>query len=205
MAVRKPLVIIDGLLQELPTGDSISGASSDGEDVTTFLELTDTPNSYIPNKVPQVNSTGTGLVWVDMPAEAANELPSFTGKAEKFLAVNATEDGVKWTDLPDTNLVPPVTLQSIAANTTLNTSAFDGVTTYMSTASTDITFTIPAGLNVTHALTIIQGAAGAVIVSPASGVTLHSSDNKTKTRTQWSLAMIIPIGSDTYVLGGDLG
>lgn len=30
MAVRKPLVIVDGLLQELPTGDSISGATGGG-------------------------------------------------------------------------------------------------------------------------------------------------------------------------------
>ncbi|QXN72526.1 hypothetical protein RCTIPTONUS_56 [Rhodobacter phage RcTiptonus] len=242
-----------------------------GGGATTFLGLTDTPSSYTANKIPRVNSAGTALVWVDMPAEAENELPafagnggkilalnaggtavewitppegsteelpaiagqggkilavktdasgvewivppegggaeypSFTGNAERVLAVNATEDGVKWTDLSEIDLVPPVTLQSIAANTTLSAPAFDGVTTYMSTAATDITFTIPAGLSVTHALTIIQGAAGSVIVSPASGVTLHSADNKAKTRTQWSLAMIIPIGLNAYVLGGDLG
>ncbi|UUV43800.1 hypothetical protein RCKICKAPOO_59 [Rhodobacter phage RcKickapoo] len=240
-----------------------------GGGATTFLGLTDTPSSYTANKIPQVNSAGTALVWVDMPAEAENELPafagnggkilalnsagtavewitppegsteelpalagqggkilavksdasgvewivppegggaeypSFTGNAERVLAVNATEDGVKWADPVTT---PPVTLQSIAANTTLTAEAFDGRTTYMSTAATDITFTIPAGLGpVTHALTIIQAGTGAVIVSPASGATLHSADNKAKTRTQWSLAMIIPIGTDIYVLGGDLG
>ena len=159
MATHKPLVIIDGLLQELPTGDSLSG----------------------------------------------NEIiyPSFVGNAQKILTVNDTEDGVKWTNPSN---IPPVILESIAANTTFTAAAFDGRTTYMSTATTDITFTIPAGLGpVTHALTIIQAGTGAVIVSPASGVTLRSAENKSKTRTQWSLAMIIPIGTDVYVLGGDLG
>lgn len=61
------------------------------------------------------------------------------------------------------------------------------------------------GLEIGQQVDFLQAAAGQITFQAGSGVTLNSKDSKLKTAEQWSPASIKCIGTNTYVLAGDLG
>jgi hypothetical protein len=71
-----------------------------------------------------------------------------------------------------------------------------------------ITFTIPTNASVAcpigTTINLYRKGAGAVTVTPTGGVTMRSADNKTKLRVQYSTASITKIGTDEWVLFGDI-
>jgi len=51
---------------------------------------------------------------------------------------------------------------------------------------------------------ILQKGAGQVTISPAGGVTINSADSANKTVAQYSMAGLIKLDTNTWVLFGDL-
>jgi hypothetical protein len=76
---------------------------------TTFLELTDTPSTYTPDKWLKVNPAGTALILTDAPAMSGGsstfitltDTPStYTGQSDKWIKVNVGETGLEFVDAP---------------------------------------------------------------------------------------------------------
>lgn len=63
---------------------------------------------------------------------------------------------------------------------------------------------IPFGLVSIQPLTFVQLGEGAVFFTAADGVTILAPDNSDHIRTRYSMATLMPVGSNTYVLGGDV-
>jgi hypothetical protein len=65
-------------------------------------------------------------------------------------------------------------------------------------------------LNSSHAfpigteMIIFQHGAGQTTIAGTAGVTLHSTGGKTKTTGQYSVATLIKVGTDEWVLFGDI-
>lgn len=97
-----------------------------------------------------------------------------------------------------------VSLQSGAAAYTLTNTDLAGNVIRTLTSATAVTLTVPAGLTGTEPMTIVQGGAGTVTVAAASGVTIKSYGSKLSLSGQEAWATLIPLGSDTYRLGGNL-
>lgn len=70
-----------------------------------------------------------------------------------------------------------------------------------------ITLTVPPNSSVAFPIGAIvhvsQDGAGAVTVSPGSGVTINRAAATAKTRAQWSMLTLIKRGTDTWQLTGD--
>lgn len=67
-----------------------------------------------------------------------------------------------------------------------------------------ITVTINTGLTGGQPCTFWQEGAGQVEFIAGSGVTLYSAGGNRKLRLRYSAASLIPLGSNTYLLAGDL-
>ena len=69
------------------------------------------------------------------------------------------------------------------------------------------TFTVPPNSNVAFivgtTLTVIQGGAGQVTLTPGAGVTIQTPSSLT-TRAQWSAVAVVQISANVWVAGGDL-
>ena len=72
------------------------------------------------------------------------------------------------------------------------------------TSSSAITVTVPQGLSPLFDVMLVQAGAGAVTVSPAVGVTVNAAFGETKTAYQYAVATLIPIGTDTFILSGEV-
>lgn len=71
------------------------------------------------------------------------------------------------------------------------------------TGATAITFTIGSGLTGTEPVVLVQSGAGQITLA-ASSTTLRAPNNRLKSRAQYSQIVITPLGSDTYLIGGDI-
>lgn len=72
MAERRPLIVRDGRIEEMPSGDTISTTiapgSGGGSGATAFLSLTDTPATFgTEGQMLAVNAATDALEWVDAP------------------------------------------------------------------------------------------------------------------------------------------
>jgi len=73
------------------------------------------------------------------------------------------------------------------------------------TASSGITTTVPSGLTDGFSCLLVQTtASGQVTISGASGVTIRSALSSTKTAYQYAVASIIKIGTEEYLLSGEV-
>lgn len=70
--------------------------------------------------------------------------------------------------------------------------------------STAADITVPSGLTGTEPLTVIATGPAAVRFVAGSGVTIGSAYAKYSTRVRYSGATLIPLGSNSYVLVGDI-
>jgi hypothetical protein len=80
-----------------------------GSGVDTFVELTDTPSTYVgqENKYVRVNPTATALEFIEGSGGGVasfsqlNDVPtSYVGQANKMVTVNDGESGLDFTDIP---------------------------------------------------------------------------------------------------------
>lgn len=86
----------------------------------------------------------------------------------------------------------------------LTTTRFGGSVIIEVNSASPVSAFLEAGTTGTEPVTIIQTGLGQVTVIDASGVALNSADGAISTRAQWSAMSVIPRGSDSYVLVGDL-
>jgi len=74
--------------------------------------------------------------------------------------------------------------------------------------SSDITVTVPPNSSVAFEtgtqIIIYQKNTGTVTISAGSGVTINAPNSANKTKDQYSMAALIKIDTDTWVLGGDI-
>lgn len=91
MAERRPIVLIDGDLRELPSGDTLPGSGGGGTTLPTIQ-----PGDA--GKAVLINPGEDGYIYGDAGGSAS--YPAFTNNAGKILAVNQAEDGVEWIDAP---------------------------------------------------------------------------------------------------------
>ena len=69
------------------------------------------------------------------------------------------------------------------------------------------TCTVPAdtsGHRIGTQIIVIQKGAGQITFAAVTGVTIRSNSNRLKTIGQWSGAVLIKIGNNTWFLGGDI-
>jgi hypothetical protein len=99
----------------------------------------------------------------------------------------------------------PLNTQTGTAYTLVAGDAGDLVTL---TNGAAITLTVPTNASVPFAtgsqITIIQSGAGTVTVVGDTGVTVNSADADLKLRVQWSAATLIKLGTNNWVLIGDI-
>lgn len=81
----------------------------------------------------------------------------------------------------------------------------DSGTVVLVNSATDVNITVPVGVFPTGAtIQIIRQGAGEVALTPASGVTIRSKSSAKRLSLQYSGATIIKVGSDEWILIGDL-
>jgi hypothetical protein len=167
---------------------------------TLFTELTDAPATLVAGKYVVVNEDGTALELVDAPSTT---FPDFAGNTGKALVVNATEDGVVWGTV--TASAPAIALVTdAAANRDLVNGDFDGNKVLRAGSASAMTLTVNSGLTGTEILTVIRIAAGTVTFVAGAGVTINSAGGALSLRAQYSSAMLLPDGTDNYILIGDI-
>lgn len=86
MVERRPLIVRDGRIEEIPSGDTISSiiapGSGGGSGATAFLSLTDTPATFgTAGQMLAVNAATDALEWVDAPSAAAGVVPVYSSPA----------------------------------------------------------------------------------------------------------------------------
>lgn len=81
---------------------------------------------------------------------------------------------------------------------------FDGSTVvWMNNADANV-LTVPSGLSVSRPMQVVMGGAGQTSISGGSGVTFYGADSAFDLRVQYSVASVIPIAADEYLIVGDL-
>jgi hypothetical protein len=182
------LVAVNSGATALEFVDAPSGGAED------FLDLTDTPGSYSGQggKLVAVNSGATALEFVNPPMP----LPTTASNASKILRVNAAADGVEWAE--------DITTSSVGASRDLTNTDFSGGKTLLVSSGSAVALNLPTGLTRTSPVLIVRQGTGAVTVTSSGGVTLNSADGNVALRVRYSSASIIPVGTNSYILVGDL-
>lgn len=67
-----------------------------------------------------------------------------------------------------------------------------------------ITLTVPAGLSALFDVMLVQTGTGQITVTPAGGVTINAALSATKTAYQYAVATLLPIGTDVFILSGEV-
>jgi hypothetical protein len=104
-----------------------------------FINLTDTPASYLgsQNRYVTVNPTATGLIFTPAPPAGAstfiqlNDTPSsYVGQSGKFTTVNAGETGLQFSDIPDPLYINKIVEKNPADGVNINNNivVYDGST-----------------------------------------------------------------------------
>jgi hypothetical protein len=67
-----------------------------------------------------------------------------------------------------------------------------------------ITLTVPTGLSTLFDTMLVQTGTGQITVTPAGGVTINAALSATKTAYQYAVATLLPIGTNTFILSGEV-
>lgn len=67
-----------------------------------------------------------------------------------------------------------------------------------------VTVTVPLGLSSSFDCMLVQTGAGQVTVSGVSGVTINAALSATKTAYQYAVATLVPIGTNAFILSGEV-
>lgn len=127
--------------------------------------------------------------------------------------ISITPGGVGTSELADNAVTPAKSarlgFRTVTANTTLALGDVDGVVEVNSASARTVTVPTNASvaLPVGSVIEIVRWGAGAVTISPASGVTLYSPDGETGARniaSQYGSAFLRKRGTNNWHLSGDL-
>ena len=191
-------------LPTISSGDALKAlrvnSTEDGYEwftLTAELPVYTTPDAL---KVLRINAAGDALEW----AAAAAGLPTYgVGDALKKLRVNAAEDGVEWAadavgsdDLTVSTQVASFNLSGVAPHAYIVVDSASAVA-----VTVPANETLAFGIGTTF--TVFQRGLGTVTVAAAVGVTVLTPDTLAF-RKQGSAATLVKIGTDTWVLTGDL-
>ena len=72
------------------------------------------------------------------------------------------------------------------------------------TASGATTVIVPTGLSILFDVMLVQSNTGQITVSGVSGVTINAALNATKTAYQYAVATLLPIGTNAFILSGEV-
>lgn len=230
MAERRPLIVKDGQIEEMTSGDTIPGSVSpipaggttgqvlkkvDGTDynfawadetgggggATAFTGLSDVPSSYSSQGLKGVRvNAAENALEFYTIGAATNGLPSGGTAGQVLEKIDGTDYNTQWVDPTNHDQVTTTTY------TTVDADHLNGrVVKKMNNASA-ITVTVAPSLTNKEPCTFIQEGAGTVTFAAGSGVTIHSADGNLSTRVQYSAATLIPDhdNADTFFLVGDL-
>jgi len=109
LTVSEVQTMITDSTHRFVTDSQISQWNSSSSLVDTFVELTDTPSTYVgqENKYVRVNPTADGLEFIEGTGGGVasftqlNDVPtSYVGQANKMVTVNDSETGLDFTDMP---------------------------------------------------------------------------------------------------------
>lgn len=100
----------------------------------------------------------------------------------------------------------PFVVTTVTSDTVLSDEHFAGGIVLVVNSATSVTLDIPAGLNATHDLTVIQQGAGEVLIGGALSVDVSflSRSGLRTTAGRGAHAAVLPLGGDLYSIAGDL-
>lgn len=102
---------IEKLIRDIATTYVGNGSGNGSGGASTFLQLTDTPSSYIANKWLQVNAGGTGLVFTDAPSVGSVAWGNITG-TQSDVNVSGFNNDAGYTDYSPSGLTDNRMLKS---------------------------------------------------------------------------------------------
>ena len=202
--------------------DKLDNAMNGLLDLTVTGDVTLTSAQFTENQVFRLNGSSPGAFSLNVPAGTQRIFTIINSTGSTALVDQAgsqaqsLEDGrigLFFADEDDIYLIAQgvtgsgssgVTRITEGGDRTLSNSDFDGDVIILGTSGSLQTFTIESGLTSTEPLTIIQTGAGQILVDEGTGVSIIEPDGEIKSRKLGSAFQIIPIGSDTYHLVGDL-
>ena len=88
--------------------------------------------------------------------------------------------------------------------TTYTLSESDRSQILLFTNAAAITLTVPTDLSTLFDVMLVQTGTGQITVAGASGVTINAALNATKTAYQYAVATLLPIGTNTFILSGEV-
>ena len=88
--------------------------------------------------------------------------------------------------------------------TTYTLSESDRSQILLFTNAAAITLTVPAGLSTLFDVMLVQTGTGRITVTPAGGVTVNAALSATKTAYRYAVATLLPIGTNTFILSGEV-
>lgn len=140
-----------------------------------------------------------GTDWIQMVP--ASEIPGYdVADAHRVLRVNVGGNALEW--VHDAARVVNETVTASTYATTENDHL--GGKIKQVNHATGCTVTVTASLVNDEPVMFIQAGAGPVTFVADTGVTLQAKDGNLKTNGQFSSALLVAVGSDTYQLVGDL-
>lgn len=75
-------------------------------------------------------------------------------------------------------------------------------------ATSALTITVPLNSNVAFPIgsqiLLTKTTIGTVSIAAASGVTINAAGNATQIASQYSIAVLVKVGTDSWILGGDI-
>jgi hypothetical protein len=90
------------------------------------------------------------------------------------------------------------------AGTTYTLSESDRSQILLFTNAAAITLTVPAGLSTLFDTMLVQTGTGRITVTPAGGVTVNAALSANKTAYRYAVATLLPIGTNTFILSGEV-
>jgi hypothetical protein len=90
------------------------------------------------------------------------------------------------------------------AGTAYTLSELDRSHIILFTNAAAITITVPAGLSTLFDVMLVQTGTGQITVTPAGGVTINAALSANKTAYQYAVATLLPIGTNTFILSGEV-
>lgn len=192
MTERRPLVIIDGELQEIPTGDTINNTIAPGTG-GLFDNLTATTDPGVSNDTTE--SYVVGSMWINVTDD------------KSFICLDNSTGAAVWTEVTASVSAPSMTQTELTGTTHTvdNTDLAGSVVRRLNNAAA-ITVTVAPSLTGTEPCTFIQTGAGQVTFAEGTGVTIHSADGNLSIAAQYGSASLIPDAdtADTFYLVGHL-
>lgn len=159
--------------------------------------------------VPTGDANAEAIAIRDFDTDDVTAIWVYLTPAEGYLAYVeddnefVTFNGTSWAALlPAAGTTETTVDAKVAAYETV-TADFDGYTIINMNSGSALVLTIGAGATGTETLHVIQGGAGAVTITADAGVTLLPADGLA-TASQYDLVSIIPWGTDTYLVKGEV-